>query len=419
MGIYFTQNSETRLISDYRNHVLSVTQRHTTTTYSVAACLSRVADAEWQRSCESIRRFSPTVGPLGEWRALCEGGWLGSIPQGLPDLDTSSPQQPQDTQQASSPTSEEIKARTPEFRESTEQPLLLPVGYSTTPLAQHSWSDPPLRVRDYNHPAGGSPTIPRQNPYSMANSEGYPDYAPTSLEPPSLPFVDPNTGSVRSLSAFPSPPAHFPLPPPPQQPQQSSISQLVHPSSLDFNLSSQPMDSPVSTSDDRPGFSVEHSDQIEHQQYARGNPGSLPLTPLSSEHMLERPRIQGRKSDLTPPTTTSPNDFRLSTATQPQMVMPTNITQDVFKNPPLHDMRHESSSSGDTRPSYTHPHKQDDYQANGREFGMDYNPRQTNSRTNDNSGPRASLEGVDTRSSLVAAMRDRFSNAVCHFCFSL
>jgi len=404
-----------RLTAECRNHAVNVTQRHTTTTYCLAACLSRIADAEWQRSCESIRRFSPTIGPLGEWRALCEGGWSGSVPQGLPDTDTSSPRQPQsmpravrpieeDGQQMSSPAQEEIRERTPDFRESTEQLLLPPVGYSTSPLAQLSWSDPPLR--DYNPPASGPPNILRQNPYSATNTEGQADSALTNLEPPRLPFADPNTGSVRSLSAFPTPPTHYPLPPPRQQPQHSSVSQSAHSSTSNLNLPPQPMDSPVSANDDRRGLDdVAKSDQTEHQQHTRDNPGSLPLAPLRTP---VRPRIQGRESDSILPATTSPNDLGQPTAPQPQMTTSTDIRQQAFENL-LHDGRHGSSSSGDTRP----PHSQDDYQDNGREFGMDYNAeRPPNSRTNDNTKSRVSLERADAGSSLVATMRNRFSNAV-------
>lgn len=395
-GYLISYNLE-RLIVKCRNHALNVTQRHTTTTYSVAACLSRVADAEWQKSCESIRRFSPTIGPLGEWRALCEGGWSGSVPQGLPDLDASNaPQAPQaarsteeDTQQMSLPAQEEIRAETPEFRESAEQ--LPPAGHSPSPLVQR---DPPLR--DYNHPANGSPAISGQNPYSLTNSEGQGDSTLTSLEPPRLPFVNPNTGSVRSLSAFPTPPTHFPLPPPRQQPQHPSISQSTHSSTSNLNHPPQQMDSPVSANDDRAGLSeAEELGQPEYQQYALGNPGLLPLSP---ERTPERPQIQGRESNSISPATTSQNDLR-QRVTQPQMTMPTDIRQKSFEN-------------------LASPYNQDDYQDNGREFGMDYHAeRPTNPQTSDSSKSRPSLERVDTGSSIVAAMRNRFSNAVPHFHF--
>ena len=50
-----------------------VTQRHADTMFGVAACMARVADAEWLRACEEVRRMAPSVGSVGEWRALCEG----------------------------------------------------------------------------------------------------------------------------------------------------------------------------------------------------------------------------------------------------------------------------------------------------------------------------------------------------------
>ncbi|KAH9178311.1 hypothetical protein EDB89DRAFT_1930543 [Lactarius sanguifluus] len=65
------------------NHALSVSQKNAAVTFQVAATLSRVAEAEWLRSAERIRRFSPLIGQLGEWKALCEGGWTG--PNQSPD----------------------------------------------------------------------------------------------------------------------------------------------------------------------------------------------------------------------------------------------------------------------------------------------------------------------------------------------
>lgn len=56
-------------------------------TFQVAATLSRVAEAEWLRTAEGLRRFSPLIGQLGEWKALCEGGWTGPVPGDLPDVD--------------------------------------------------------------------------------------------------------------------------------------------------------------------------------------------------------------------------------------------------------------------------------------------------------------------------------------------
>ena len=60
--------------------------------------MSRVAEAEWLRTTEGLRRFSSLIGQLGEWKAYCEGGWTGPIPGELPDMDQKPdpPREPQD-----------------------------------------------------------------------------------------------------------------------------------------------------------------------------------------------------------------------------------------------------------------------------------------------------------------------------------
>jgi hypothetical protein len=55
-------------------------------TFQVAATLSRVAEAEWLRTAEGIRRFSPLIGQLVEWKAFCEGEWTGPVLGDLPDV---------------------------------------------------------------------------------------------------------------------------------------------------------------------------------------------------------------------------------------------------------------------------------------------------------------------------------------------
>lgn len=96
----------------YSNHSVFVNQRNISITYTVAACLSRVADAEWLRSVEDVRRFSPLVGQLGEWRSLCEGGWMGALPEGLPDLNAPS------TENKAQPPHEKVYANEAPERES-------------------------------------------------------------------------------------------------------------------------------------------------------------------------------------------------------------------------------------------------------------------------------------------------------------
>ncbi|KAH7912818.1 hypothetical protein BJ138DRAFT_1227604 [Hygrophoropsis aurantiaca] len=159
------------------NHALLVTQQHASVTINVAACLSRVADAEWARTCESIRKCSPTIGPLGEWRALCEGAWSGPLPDNLPDI-------------ANGPIRDPVGVRmqmgVSEWGQSGAYPTSFPSASSFPPssgntLASNS-SDQSLGMH-----------MPRP-PFST-NEE--------------------NQGSINSittLSAFPFPPTHIPVP---------------------------------------------------------------------------------------------------------------------------------------------------------------------------------------------------------------
>lgn len=175
------------------NHAVFVSQRHTSTTYCVAAGVSRVADSEWLRSCEEVRRFSPSVGQLGEWRALCEGGWTGPVPQGLPDFDQIS-SQPSSSQTGSDGPLDPRDSRNSQAVDNREQH---PTGLVSNGSEQ-------------GH--GQSPNRTQQ-PYLQSHNRPSPQDA---LQPPRAPFNDDrmnSLASITSLTAFPSPPTHFPIPP--------------------------------------------------------------------------------------------------------------------------------------------------------------------------------------------------------------
>ncbi|KXN84728.1 hypothetical protein AN958_12155 [Leucoagaricus sp. SymC.cos] len=280
------------------NHSLQVTQRHATTICSVSACLARIADTEWIRSCESVRRFAPTVGPLGEWRSLCEGGWTKDIPGDLVDLDVKvvdnlklntiqerveleeGPEEEKGFARQAQPPTPHIPTRyqrpdgdpsTPDFERtyphqhldtprgerelttstSTSYPsqtqssssgnsLTLPQNprnstYSGTaanspqatsaalPLSTSSPRQTSVspaaspRVyqaeQDHNSPNALNNTLRAPSPISQRPRSNLRDGSPVNDDRDRF-FSDPATGSVRSLSAFPAPPAHFPLPPP-------------------------------------------------------------------------------------------------------------------------------------------------------------------------------------------------------------
>ncbi|KAF9517102.1 hypothetical protein BS47DRAFT_568739 [Hydnum rufescens UP504] len=67
-------------------HAHSVNHRHTTVMFSIGACISRLADASWIRTCEGVKHCAPGIGRVGEARVFCETGWLGNAPNDLADL---------------------------------------------------------------------------------------------------------------------------------------------------------------------------------------------------------------------------------------------------------------------------------------------------------------------------------------------
>jgi hypothetical protein len=229
------------------HHSLFVTQRHTVTTYNVASCLARVADAEWLRYCEGVRRFGPAVGKLGEWKALCEGGWTGPVPPDLPGMDMPPAMT---TPTTTLPTVDEEKAiesanETYRKRPETDSPLLkAPVQFPSTDDA----SD---------------------------HSRGSEDNRKTTMA---------------SLDHFPSPPTHFPIPPfdptsiPTPQTSEEQPLQLIPPrkpsirraSSNESNSASPSQPSPSTTSEARVNLNepkpLTESPTSSHQQLPQPTP---------------------------------------------------------------------------------------------------------------------------------------------------
>ncbi|KAG6842324.1 hypothetical protein C0991_010613 [Blastosporella zonata] len=194
---------------------------------------ARVADAEWLRTCEGVRRYSPTIGQLGEWRALCEGGWSGPIPPDLVDPDRSL-QSYQD------------KAGESAMEKKSGSEGRLPTTFGNVQAKDSG------QVTEHIHPfntplSGLDPKVPRDQlptPHSPALSTNSHESSPVishltpstpqdhdfsertiSLAPPASDSKETNMDSVRSLSAFPLPPTHFPIPPRRQQASQSQSSQ--------------------------------------------------------------------------------------------------------------------------------------------------------------------------------------------------
>ncbi|GJE85676.1 hypothetical protein PsYK624_017550 [Phanerochaete sordida] len=173
------------------NHSLLVTQRHEATLFSLAGCLSRVADAEWLRVCEGVRRVSPNIGQVGEWRVLCEGNWNGPVPAPLPDIDEAKPVRAESDSNSNKVTTDDPVECLPDSLIASPAPQY--ASRATTPNERV-----PLPPNYFSPPKS---TTPQQN--APATPAEYEDSRDRSY----------SVNSIASLGSFPAPPTHFPLPP--------------------------------------------------------------------------------------------------------------------------------------------------------------------------------------------------------------
>jgi hypothetical protein len=163
-----------------------VTQRHISTTCNVASCVARVADAEWLRHCEGVRRSAPSIGQLGEWRSLCEGEWTGHLPPDLPNVDApSSRSDLADLATSLSPADDEILVGSARPHTSTDQKFRTLDSY-----------EEPLKYQSL--PQSSSPRLAA--PIQFPTTDDASDHSRGSED------------RRASLDHFPSPPTHFPIP---------------------------------------------------------------------------------------------------------------------------------------------------------------------------------------------------------------
>ncbi|KAF9532511.1 hypothetical protein CPB83DRAFT_625353 [Crepidotus variabilis] len=420
------------------NHTLNVSQRHSTTTASVAGCLARLADFEWQKACECVRRFSPTVGPLGTYRSLCEGGWAGPLPTDLPDINppTNGVSTPRDERNATLRVNEEdirqlqtpATSTTPEPSGSPIQPrtplppqAAAPVSVNDAPQTDQSTSDRPVR---------DSPTLNRQ-PQVPLKPAPAPESAPTTpaletLEAPKAPYLSTqNTGSVRSLSAFPAPPTHFPLPRPvPSRQQSLQTSHLEFPSTLN-----QLAESPTSATDD-----LSHSGHLGDKDasasrqgrghldlpHASGSSRSTQSTnsvPPSPEQRFHQPPTIPEAHEPEPEAQQRQEAVSTEYQRPPPQRAQTSLPEPTYQinssrpTPP----GHRTSSSIDVKPLNVRADSRDSMNAN-KEFGVlgggSGTPVASRSRVTENySRYPKPIERNDTgqsTGSIVAAMRNRY-----------
>jgi hypothetical protein len=170
----------------------------------------------------------------GEWRALCEGGWERPLPHELPDIDAIETEDQLNAGQRIM-----VKLQKSDINERgtrVEQREVNSAQFSYTPPADLDSNLGRSLQQSINPPSAY--TRHNSSTYTSTSTSSGPNRSTDSspLQPPG-PLVDPNTGSVRSLSAFPPPPTHFPIPPP------RSVSFQSAPSGLNRNVST-PVSSP-------------------------------------------------------------------------------------------------------------------------------------------------------------------------------
>lgn len=361
------------------NHALSVSQKNAAVTFQVAATLSRVAEAEWLRSAERIRRFSPLIGQLGEWKALCEGGWTGPIPGDLPDVDQS-PDAPRATQ-------------------------------DTVP------NDAELGV---------SPASPRPMP-APGSLRAVP------LKPPPTVYDDGSVRSIASLGSFPEPPNHFPIPPLTGSFSSNSATNspiIQHRNPLGDGTMQIRTSSDVSGSSSDPPYilpRVTESPLEEIASVSIPTDGSLP--PDSSQDHLAPPLTtsasNGKRSSVTEgprtnvddtndaPSLPAPNPAPLrdpppASVPPPPTLVPVSTQSRQQQDPALSIDSRSSSVTG-----FNNTFRRGDY-LEDREFGVDNSTEATPLKAKTLDSPQSRIERSDTSRSngnMVAAIRDRYTRA--------
>lgn len=384
------------------------------TMFSVAACMARVADAEWLRVCEGVRRISPSVGPVGEWRALCEGrhclqhkmnvrlslpnalagSWNGPIPADLPNVDAPPPTQAsQDKPDTSRP--EPVPAALTPLQESTPKAL---TPADNSPQPSNYFPSQPSKD-ELNDPS-------RQTPASA------------------LPDLDDardrshSVNSIASLGSFPAPPTHFPLPPvagvkPPSR-GDASLTPEPRENSAEAEAFSTPKSS-MDTGHEEPPLRLQPpvppGQQGEDTFLDLNSPTSSPSNPIvgRSEAQGEAEKAKKQEESTTQPTTQS-SSARTSEHTSSSQ--PTSPTQQQPVQSPMSPRR----VSG-PRPSSS-MFKRGDYMDDA-EFGVrrSESMQPSSSQASGSKGLERSASR-NSNGSVVAAMRDKYSRSVgpliCH-----
>lgn len=402
------QTHEYRGRNAYRlnsNHALNVTQRHNTTTYSVASCLARIADAEWLKACEGVRLLAPTIGILTQWRVLCEGGWTEGMPQGLPIEPNSngSAQSKADPTPTNKSSPELLSSELPphEMQITPEQRrAALPVG-EVSPLIQRQ------QVSPHDSPQMPTQDLSLSNDSVERSRESLPS-PPSAFDTLKPPFFDPATGSVRTLSAFPAPPTHFPLPPVRQQTQVSLLSHSDHSSASNDTSAVAPFsESPLSTSQELKPY---HGKNSESPAPPYHNP-----PPIETSSPMQRYQDHARDSFDHP--SNAPLDMR-----RPQPGRAAASLRPALGSDPMEENEIMNHDQRDQPRQLLSSQVLDEQDEQDSEFGVQRNPVPTSKAQSYDALRTRNVERTDTGASsgsIVAAMRNRYSSNVRCLHFSI
>lgn len=149
-----------------RQHADDSNVRHTMIMISSGACLARLADAAWLRTCDSLRRCAEGVGNVGAARAWCESGLDEHIPVQHPNPEPYTHEAPESTRR---PLPDPV-FRPPSYNASSVQPAIPDLRPPPNRQGLRKNSDVGESNRNLAEPAQNLPT--RTTPRVVESSAG-------------------------------------------------------------------------------------------------------------------------------------------------------------------------------------------------------------------------------------------------------
>ena len=348
------------------------------------------------------------MGQLGEWRSLCEGGWTGSIPQDLPGSD--------DTQlpSASVGRNENLAPQRHEISSIARQDSRDPIRSTENTSDERTTSARNMTM------SSGEPILLRKtsNTFLPPGKQALtpsPDDQNVSLDLPMVPFAGnekwaSTVGSVTSLSSFPSPPTHVPLPP---NSAEVDIQQPMQPRPASTSPRFPPLaESPKSW---RPEQGATATPALTDGPTSPGKPREgLTPPPIGPNNRDKGNGLDGSAEPQTVALSTDTTDSYASSdtrnsQTRRQLLQIPDAPQGIEKS-------RSSNSPGSAGPTALSAYKEQENPLVD-EFGVDRSERYGQLASKSVNAAKAQEldrnSSSGSTSSIVAAMRNRYASAVC------